>query len=113
MFFIKLSLILCLIFLNKSINCQNGGSNYTSTENFGRIYSKSNYVNVCLNPVAYGFVNRAGTYEYYMISDILMNWIDGENYCQKYEAHLPSISAQSDLDYLRCLFESSVLVLKN
>ena len=47
-----------------------------------------------------------------MISDILMNWMDGENYCQKYEAHLPSISTQSDLDYLRCLFEFLVLLLK-
>ncbi len=80
----------------------NETSYYISTENFGRIFSKSNYVNVCFNPFNYGFVNRADTNQYYMISDILMNWIDGENFCQKYEAHLPSISSQSDLDYLRC-----------
>jgi len=96
--------LITLIISITSTIALSGTSNYTSTENFGRIFSKSNYVNVCFNPVAYGFVNRAGTFEYYMISDILMNWIDGENFCQKYEAHLPSIASQSDLDYLRCLF---------
>jgi hypothetical protein len=57
---------------------------------------------VCNNPKYFGFVNRAGTNEYYMISDILMSWLNGENYCQKYGTHLPSITKQSDLDYLRC-----------
>ena len=96
-------LIILIISITSTISLS-GTSNYTSLENFGRIFSKSSSNKVCSNPVPYGFVNRVGTYEYYMISDILMNWIDGENFCQKYEAHLPSIASQSDLDYLRCLF---------
>jgi hypothetical protein len=36
-----------------------------------------------------------------LVGDILMNWIDSENYCQTFGGHLPSISNQSDLDYLR------------
>jgi hypothetical protein len=94
--------ILISIVLITSTIALNGTSNYINTENFGRTFSKSNYGNSCFNPFNYGFVNRAGTNQYYMISDILMNWIDGENFCRKYEAHLPSISSQSDLDYLRC-----------
>jgi len=45
-------LIFRLILLNKSIKYQNGGSNYTSTENFGRIFSKGDkyidqyYINI-------------------------------------------------------------------
>jgi hypothetical protein len=63
--------IIFLISITSSI-AFNETSNYISTENFGRIFSKSNYVNVCFNPFNYGFVNRAGTNQYYMISDILM-----------------------------------------
>lgn len=56
----------------------------------------------CQNPNKYGFVGRYGTDEYYLISDVLLTWTDGENYCQKYGAHLPSVSNINDVNYLRC-----------
>ena len=90
-----------IIFLLISIATAASGE-YTSNENFGRIFSNSK---VCNKPLAFGFVKRNGTAEYYMISDILMNWIDAENFCQKSGANLPSISNQSDQDYLRGFFE--------
>ena len=61
----------------------------------------SDETTICDNPESFGFNKRPGTTEYYYIHDILLTWIDGEYLCQKYGAHLPSVSIQSDLDYLR------------
>ena len=58
----------------------------------------------CINTKKFSFVNRASTNEYYMIGENLMNWFDAEHNCLKYGAHLPSISNQSDLNYLRGFF---------
>jgi len=55
----------------------------------------------CNDTNNYNFVRRPGTFEYYKIYDILLNWFDAELFCQKFGAHLPSISDQSDLDFLR------------
>jgi hypothetical protein len=55
----------------------------------------------CSDTSKYNFVRRSGTFEYYMIYNILLNWFDAELYCQKFGSHLPSISNQSDLDFLR------------
>ena len=60
---------------------------------------------VCSTPQNYGFTKRVDKNEYYLMNSTLMNWIDAENFCQKSGANLPSISNQSDQDYLRGFFE--------
>jgi hypothetical protein len=59
---------------------------------------------ICKDPQKYGFIKRADTKEYYWYNSTSMNWLDGETYCQKFEAHLPSIPTQSDIDFLLGLF---------
>ncbi|RNA41475.1 C-type lectin domain family 4 member M-like isoform X1 [Brachionus plicatilis] len=67
---------------------------------FGRIFNNTiktrnfdNSLSACTNPSSYGFIQRAGTTKYYAIADLQMNWIDGENYCQSFGAHLPVASS--------------------
>ena len=59
---------------------------------------------ICNYPQKNGFIKRSSTNEYYFYNSTTMNWIDAEAYCQKFEAHLPSISTQSDLNFLLGLF---------
>ncbi|RNA26341.1 hypothetical protein BpHYR1_004038 [Brachionus plicatilis] len=89
---IKLLAILNLIHV---ILCQNQQKPLPSPS-FGRIFNNTiktrnfgNGLSACTNPGSYGFIQRAGTTKYYLIADIQMNWIDGENYCQSFGAHLP------------------------
>lgn len=72
---------------------------------FGRVFKAKNFDNsfsACTNPASYGFVQRAGTTKYYSIADIQMNWIDAENYCQSFGAHLPVATSASDINFFRC-----------
>lgn len=79
---------------------------------FGRIFKNSNNTRnfffpnnnilVCTNPAAYGFVQRAGTTKYYATADIQLTWIDAENYCQYFDAHLPVAVDASDMNFFRC-----------
>ncbi|RNA05364.1 hypothetical protein BpHYR1_026669 [Brachionus plicatilis] len=71
-----------------------------SSRSFGRDFNNSirtrnfdNRISACTNPASYDFIQRAGTSKYYAIADIQMNWIDAENYCQKFGAHLPVASS--------------------
>jgi hypothetical protein len=59
---------------------------------------------ICNDPKKYGFIKRSNTNEYFLYNSTTMNWIDAEAYCQKFEANLPSISTQSDIDFLIGLF---------
>ncbi|RMZ98887.1 macrophage mannose receptor 1-like [Brachionus plicatilis] len=75
---------------------------------FGRIFNKSmktrsfdNNLSACSDPASYGFIQRAGTNKYYAIADIQMNWIDAENYCQSFGAHLPVAASASDTNFFR------------
>lgn len=58
---------------------------------------------VCQNPLNYGFILRPGTSNYYAISDLGMDWLSAENFCQRYGAHLPIVRKAEDTIYLRCM----------
>jgi hypothetical protein len=68
---------------------------------------------ICNDPQKNGFIKRANTNEHYLYNSTRMIWIDAEPHCQKFEAHLPSISTQSDIDYLIGLFVFLFLNSKN
>ncbi|RNA15691.1 macrophage mannose receptor 1 [Brachionus plicatilis] len=75
---------------------------------FGRVFNKSmktrsfdNNLSACSDLASYGFIQRAGTNKYYAIADIQMNWIDAENYCQSFGAHLPVAASASDTNFFR------------
>jgi len=57
---------------------------------------------VCSNTKKFGFVQRVGTNKYYSVADLMMRWIDAENYCQSFGAHLPVVKSNADNDFLRC-----------
>ena len=71
-------------------------NNSNKTRNFDNIFS------TCINPASNGFIQRVGTTKYYLIADIQMNWIDAENYCQSFGAHLPVATSASDTNFFRC-----------
>ena len=58
---------------------------------------------VCQNASKYGFTPRSGTNKYYAIADIFMNWIEAENYCQSFGAHLPIPKNMDDVNFFRCI----------
>lgn len=64
--------------------------------------SGSHHLNVCQNPSKYGFTQRFGTNKYYAIADLMMRWIEGENYCQSFGAHLPVSKNMDDVNFFRC-----------
>lgn len=72
--------------------------------NLAKNNSNDDQTTTCDDPKSAGFIRRPGTSEYYYIHDILLTWIDAEYLCREKGAHLPSISEQSDLDYLRRSF---------
>ncbi|RNA28450.1 serine threonine kinase [Brachionus plicatilis] len=103
---IKNIILLCLI---KLILCQQQQPPLPSPS-FGRVFrnlikTRNFYFNdnnsICTNPAAYGFVQRAGTAKYYATADLQMNWIDAENYCQFFGAHLPVAADASDNNFFR------------
>lgn len=56
----------------------------------------------CKNPANFGF-NRKSNGKYYKVGDIMLNWLAAEEYCQKFNAHLPSVLNKTDVDVLRAL----------
>ena len=58
-------------------------------------------INVCQNPSKYGFIHRNGTNKYYAIADLMMRWVEGENYCKSFGAHLPIPKNIDDVYFLR------------
>ena len=89
MLLLKISLLVVFSLINSS-QC-----------GFGETISNISQLITCNNTSKFNFVIRSGTHEFYYVVDILLNWIDAESFCQKFGAHLPSISVQSDLDFLR------------
>lgn len=91
------------------ILCQNQQQKPLPSPSFGRIFNNSiktksfaNNLSACTNPASYDFIQRAGTSKYYAIGDIQMSWIDAENYCQSFGAHLPVTVSASDTNFFRC-----------
>ncbi|RNA05844.1 hypothetical protein BpHYR1_011337 [Brachionus plicatilis] len=98
---------LAILNLAQLILCQHQQKPLPSPS-FGRIFNNSiktrhfgNGLSACTNPASFGFIKRAGTTKYYSIADIQMNWIDGENYCQSFGAHLPVAVSASDTNFFR------------
>ncbi len=81
--------------------------------NFGRVFGErsdfslngNSKLTVCSNTSKFGFIQRSGTNRYYAVADLMMKWIDAENYCQSFGAHLPVVKSQADTDFLRCLLD--------
>jgi hypothetical protein len=63
----------------------------------------------CHNSSNFGF-NKKSNGKYYKVGDLMLNWLGAEEYCQKYNAHLPSVFNKTDLDVLRSLIDDRLYI---
>ncbi len=107
--FCLIGLVICQEQQAPALPAPNFGRDYSITQsgtNARGDFSSNSFTRnaVCSNPNNYGFVQRSGTTKFYSIADLMMMWLDGENYCQSFGGHLPVIRSQADQDFLRCKF---------